>query len=194
MAEALGVSIATVDRGIKELREKIGLRVKRRGFGRTNCYLIPDLLESSKMNTSEEVGRITLEKTELKTIEEAGMKSIIDDPNRNINNKYTEVNDKESSSVKEIFHYFREVVGDTKGFDPEICWGKDGRLVKLRLRKYSPEEIKSLIDWYLGSEVSERLGISLATCLSTYVINLWKASKSRTSYLDKIYPAWQMKN
>ena len=110
------------------------------------------------------------------------------------NKKDNTVVEQKSSSVKEIFHYFREVVGDTKGFEPEICWGKNGRLVKLRLRKYSSEEIKSLIDWYLSSEVSERLGVSLATCLSTHVINLWKANKSRKSYLDRLYPTWQMKN
>ena len=63
---------------------------------------------------------------------------------------------------------------ETKGFDPEINWAKDGRLIKLRLKKYSLDQIKDLIDWYLTSRFSERLGNSLATCLSTYVINLWK--------------------
>lgn len=91
------------------------------------------------------------------------------------------------SSVKEIFDYFRNEVRAVRGFDPEMSWGKDGRLTKLRLKKYTQEQIKKLIDWYLGSNFSERLGISLATCLSTYVVNLWKSGMASQPH----YPIWK---
>ena len=32
MAEALGISMKTVDRGIRELKEKVGLKVERKGL------------------------------------------------------------------------------------------------------------------------------------------------------------------
>jgi len=182
LADTLSVSVETIDRGLKELKEKAGIKAKRRGFGKSNCYLIPDWLESSRM--------ITPEGTEVTTHEEAGLKStkgsrvttIIDDVN-----KYTNVDDQKSSQVKEIFSYFRCKVKETRGFDPEINWAKDGKLTKLRLRKYPKEEIQKLIDWYLSSNFSERLGVSLATCLSTYVINLFKSEMASKPF----YPFWK---
>jgi DNA-binding transcriptional regulator YhcF (GntR family) len=187
MAKVLGSSITTIDRGIRELREKAGLVVKRRGFGKSNRYLIPDWLESSEVITQDNSKVTTLEKKGLTNHEEAKVRSIMD--NINI---YTNVDDKESS-VKEVFSHFRERVKAIKGFVPEIEWAKDGKLAKKRLRKYSLEEIKQLIDWYLRSKHCDRLGVSLAVCLSGFVINLWKASKSNSNYLDKFYPTWQIK-
>lgn len=78
-----------------------------------------------------------------------------------------------SSPVKEIISFFRSQVKEKRGFEPEISWAKDGKLVKQRLTKYKPDQLKDLISWYLESKHSERLGISLATCLSAFVINLW---------------------
>jgi hypothetical protein len=185
MAKALGSSITTIDRGIRELRKRAGLKVERRGFGKSNCYLIPDWLESSELVTQEKSKLTTLEKKGLTNHEEARVKSIIN--NINI---YTNVDDKKSS-VKEVFSYFRERVKAIKGFVPEIRWGKDGKLAKRRLKKYSLEEIKQLIDWYLRSKHCERLGVSLAVCLSGFVINLWKAGRSSKSSIEALYPTWK---
>jgi hypothetical protein len=185
MAEALGTSTTTIDRGIRELRKKAGLKVKRRGFGKSNCYLIPDWLESSEVVTQDKSNMKTLEKKRLTNHEGAGVKNIIN--NINI---YTNVDDKKSS-VKEVFSYFRERVRAIKDFVPEINWAKDGKLAKKRLKSYSLEEIKHLIDWYLGSKHCERLGVSLAICLSGFVINLWKAERSSKSSIEALYPTWK---
>jgi hypothetical protein len=105
----------------------------------------------------------------------------------------TKVDDKESS-VRDVFEYFRSRVKEVKGFEPEIDWGKDGRLSKKRLRKYSLEEIKRLIDWYLNSKHFDKFGASLSICLSAFMINLWKASKTgQTNIIEKFYPTWQYK-
>ena len=51
------------------------------------------------------------------------------------------------------------------------------------------EEIKELINWYIHSKYAEKLGDSLAVCLSTNIINRWKASRvSHDFYLDRLYP------
>jgi len=42
MADALGISTKTIDRGIRELKEKAGLRVERKGLRRNNRYYSPD--------------------------------------------------------------------------------------------------------------------------------------------------------
>jgi hypothetical protein len=105
----------------------------------------------------------------------------------------TIVDEKESSAL-DVFEYFKNKVKEVKGFEPEIDWGKDGKLAKKRLKKYSLEEIKQLIDWYLNSKHFEKFGASLSICLSTFMINLWKASKTgQTNIIEKFYPTWHYK-
>jgi len=174
MAEALGISTKTVDRGIEELKEKANLRVERKGLRRNNRYFFPEW-DSPEMSFPE------------KTMVSTQEASTVSTPIVRESNKDNTVVESEDSSVKEIFDYFRSKVREVKGFDPEISWGKDGKLTKLRLKKYNKEEVKKLIDWYLFSSFSEKLGISLATCLSTYVINLFKSEMASKPY----YPLWK---
>jgi DNA-binding transcriptional regulator YhcF (GntR family) len=177
MAQALGISTKTVDRGIEELKEKANLTVERKGLKRNNRYFLPDWDkdESPELSTSEKTSLSNQELPELPT-------PIVRESNKD--NTVVESND---SSVKEIFSYFASKVEVTKGFDPEISWAKDGKLTKLRLQKYSKEEIKKLIDWYLSSRFSERLGVSLSTCLSAYIINLYKSEMASQPH----YPVWK---
>jgi DNA-binding MarR family transcriptional regulator len=104
----------------------------------------------------------------------------------------TNVNNKESSAL-DVIEYFRSKVKEVKCFDPEIDWGKDGGLAKKRLKKYSLDEVKQLIDWYLNSKHFERFGASLSVCLSAFMINLWKASKAGQKSIEAFYPTWQYK-
>jgi hypothetical protein len=189
LAGASGASVTAVDRGIKELVAKAGLRVKRRGFGKSNCYSIPNWLDSSEMTTQEKSESTSLEDAKVETHETSKATTIID----NINKYITKVYDK-GSSVRDVFEYFRNKVREVKGFEPEIDWGKDGKLAKKRLKKYSLDEIKQLIDWYLNSKHFDKFGASLSICLSTFMVNLWKASRSgQTNIVEKFYPTWQYK-
>jgi hypothetical protein len=73
-----------------------------------------------------------------------------------------------------IIDFYFNRVKELYGFEPEINGKKDGQLLKTRLTKYKPTQICALIDWYLHSDISERLGCSLATALSANTINRWK--------------------
>jgi len=86
------------------------------------------------------------------------------------------LNAQESSFVKEVFKYYTEAVKKEKGFEPEISFAKEGMLVKRLSKRFSLEDIKKLIDWYLEELVSdsERLGCGLGVILSTNIINKWK--------------------
>ncbi|MDD2666642.1 MAG: helix-turn-helix domain-containing protein [Methanocellales archaeon] len=170
MANALGVSTDTIDRGIRELKEKAGLKVKREGLKRNNRYFFPDWDESAELPNSDSATLPTQESAALPT------------PIVRESNKDNTVVDESSSLVKEIISHFKSKVKEVKGYDPEISWAKESWLVKQRLAKYEPEKLKELISWYLSSKHSERLGDSLAVCLSTNIINLWKASKASIPY------------
>jgi hypothetical protein len=192
LSEVLGTSLTTVDRAVKELVTKAGLKVKRRGFGKSNCYLIPSWQESSGMITQEALGLTNLEDTKLKTHEKTGMTTIINNSNRYSNKYNTKVDAK--ASPLDVIDYFKKKVKELKGFYPEIDYGKDGRLAKERLKKHSFSEIRDLIDWYLNSEHFEKFGASLSICLSNFILNLWKASRAGQRSISSLYPLWQERN
>lgn len=81
--------------------------------------------------------------------------------------------EKSDPRVKQVISSFVEVCQDIRGFKPEINWGVDTRMVKSKLQNYTPEQLRDLFKWYLGHEHCEKLGASLKTTLSTYVINRW---------------------
>lgn len=177
MADALGVSTDTIDRGIKELKEKAGLEVKREGLRRNNRYFFPDWDgNSAVLRNSESAPLPTQDSAPLRTpiVKESKKENTIVD---------------EDSSVKEIISFFKSKVKEIKGYDPEINWAKDGRLAKQRLKKFKVEQMKDLVNWYLHSRHAERLGDSLSICLSTNTVNLWKASRiSSEFFFSKLYP------
>lgn len=178
MSKALGISIPSVDRAIKELKEKAGLKIERRGLRKTNLYYFPDWDELSELIVSESSTLMSQESSGLMT-------PIVRD-----NKVRNTIVDEESSLIKDIFSFFKRKVKQIKGYEPEINWAKEGKIVKQRLKKYKPDEIKEIIDWYLQSKHSEKLGDSLAICLSANIINLWKASKASFSCLNKLYPSY----
>jgi DNA-binding transcriptional regulator YhcF (GntR family) len=185
LAKALGTSLATIDRAVKELVAKTGLKVKRRGFGKSNCYHIPNWQESLEMVTQEASKMTNLENTKLKTHEQSKVTTIIDN-----SNKYNTKVDAKASPI-DVIEYFKRRVRELKGFEPEIDYGKDGRLAKSRLKKYSFNEIMDLIDWYLNSEHFEKFGASLSICLSNFIVNLWKAGRVGQRSISSLYPLWQ---
>ena len=175
IAEKLNVSVKTIIKYNKILQENGLIKIeRRRGKGKTN------LVTLLKVENMKE-GKLGTEPSSIEVV----------NPVQRKENKNKEKEKINSSLVNEVFRYFKEAVGGIKGFVPEFDWGKDGRLVKARLQNYSLEEIKELIDWYLNSEISDTLGISLSACLSAHVINIWKARKGQLKALERIYPTWQ---
>jgi hypothetical protein len=178
LAQSLGCSTEAIDRGIKELKERAGLRVKRQGLTKTNLYFIPQWdPDSRELTLPEEV--------ELASQDSPTLKNRINNLN-NQNNRDGQSPSYSPSSVREIIAYFKEKTREIKGFDPEISWPKEGALVKQRLRKFTPFHLKDLINWYLESRVSERLGSSLSVILSNSIINLWKEdfNQRMETYVD----------
>lgn len=94
------------------------------------------------------------------------------------NNSSSNEKKETNPAIPRLFNYFTERTKEIANFEPEIAYGKEGRLLATRLKKYSEEDIKDLIDFYLESRESEKLGCSLSIALSTWFINKWKEDKS----------------
>lgn len=101
------------------------------------------------------------------------IKHILNNKNSDLPKSLASPSIKENSPHKEIINYFYVEVKENKGFAPEINGYKDGKRLKECLKKYSVKQLKDLIDYYLASEKSDKLAISLSTCLSTDTINHW---------------------
>lgn len=75
--------------------------------------------------------------------------------------------------INKLKNYFVSKVKEKKNFEPDISPSKDGWMLKLRLGKYSEEQIKSLIDGFVQSTDSDKLSCSLSVCLSNVIVNKW---------------------
>lgn len=75
--------------------------------------------------------------------------------------------------VKEVILKWIEYCENIRGFKPEISWGIEGSIVKKHLRRFTPEQLYDLFDFYLNSDDCKRLGCSLKIALGNYIINKW---------------------
>jgi DNA-binding transcriptional regulator YhcF (GntR family) len=179
VSQKLGISIKTIIRYNKILQDNGLIKIERKkGKGKTNLITLLKV-ENVKEGKYDSVASSVEVLKEVQT-KENNMK------------ENTNVDDKESSAL-DVIEYFKSKVKEAKGFEPEIDWGKDGVLAKKRLKKYSFEELKDLIDWYLVSKHFDKFGASLSVCLSAFIINLWKASKNGQKSIEAFYPTWQYK-
>jgi DNA-binding transcriptional regulator YhcF (GntR family) len=179
LAAKLGLSIKTIIKYNKILEANGLIKIERRK-GRANLITLLKVENVNQVHTPPVIGSV-------KVLKEVQTKD------NNMKENTIEVDDKESSAL-DVIEYFKNKVKEAKGFEPEIDWGKDGALAKKKLKKYSFDEIKQLIDWYLNSKHFDKFGASLSVCLSAFIINLWKASKTgQRSVLDAFYPTWHYK-
>jgi DNA-binding MarR family transcriptional regulator len=180
IAKKLGISLKTVRKYNKILVENNLIKIESgKKSGKSNIVTLLKVRGGKHLPRGYEASS-HLGRKELPTKE------------NNIKENTIEVDDKESSAL-DVIEYFKSKVKDVKGFEPEIDWGKDGSLAKKRLKKYSLEKIKQLIDWYLNSKHFEKFGASLSVCLSAFMINLWKASKAGQKSIEAFYPTWHYK-
>jgi DNA-binding transcriptional regulator YhcF (GntR family) len=177
LAEKLGLSVKTIIKYNRILEANGLIKIERRkGKGKTNLITLLKVENVNQVQTHPVAGSV-------KVVKEVRMKD------NNMKENTIEVDAK--ASPIDVINYFKKKVRELKGFNPEIDYGKDGRLAKERLKKYSLNEIRDLIDWYLSSEHFDKFGASLSICLSNFVVNLWKAFKNGQRSISSLYPIWQ---
>jgi len=176
LAEKLRVSIKTIIKYNRILEANGLIKIERKkGKGKTNLVTLLKVENVNHVQTHPVTGSI-------KVVKEVQIKE-------NNMKENTKVDAK--ASPLDVIDYFKRRVKELKGFYPEIDYGKDGRLAKERLKKYSFDKVRDLIDWYLNSEHFEKFGASLSICLSNFIVNLWKASKAGQRSINSLYPLWQ---
>jgi DNA-binding transcriptional regulator YhcF (GntR family) len=177
LAEKLRVSIKTIIKYNKILEANGLIKIERKkGKGKTNLVTLLKVENVNQVQTHPVTGSVKVVK-EIQTKE------------NNMKENTIEVDAK--ASPLDVIEYFKRRVKEIKGFCPEIDYGKDGRLAKERLKKYSFDEVRDLIDWYLNSEHFEKFGASLSICLSNFIVNLWKTSRAGQRSISNLYPLWQ---
>jgi hypothetical protein len=175
----LKLSVKTIIKYNKKLQESGLIKIEKRR-GRSNLITLLKVEDMNQVQTPSVAGSEGVLK-EVQTKE--------NNIKENILKENTKVDAK--ASPLDVIDYFKKRVRELKGFDPEIDYGKDDRLAKERLKKYSFDEIRNLIDWYLNSEHFEKFGASLSICLSNFIVNLWKVSRAGQRSISNLYPLWQ---
>jgi DNA-binding Lrp family transcriptional regulator len=179
LAEKLGLSIKTVIKYNRVLEANGLIKIERRK-GRTNLVTLLKLGDVNHVQIPTVTGSVKVVK---------GVQTKENNMKENKIKESTKVDAK--ASPIDVVEYFKRRVRELKEFEPEIDYGKDGRLAKERLKKYSFNEIRDLIDWYLNSEHFEKFGASLSICLSNFIVNLWKAGRVGQRSISNLYPLWQ---
>jgi DNA-binding transcriptional regulator YhcF (GntR family) len=147
LAEKLGLSIKTVIKYNRILEANGLIRIERRkGKGKTNLVTLLKVGNVNQFHTHPVAGSVKVVK---------GVQTKENNMKENKIKENTKVDAK--ASPIDVVEYFKKRVRELKGFEPEIDYGKDGRLAKSRLKKYSFKEIMDLIDWYLNSEHFEKV-------------------------------------
>jgi len=80
--------------------------------------------------------------------------------------------------IPKIIKFFIEACSEIKGFKPQVSWAAEGAMLKRYLKEYSEEDLTEELDWFLGSELSNRLGCTIKVALSNYVFNKWLAQRN----------------
>jgi hypothetical protein len=202
IAEELGISERTVKKYLKLFRDYRLIKVERErskdGKWLNNVYWLLDKSEWIKPGEiiSPGLARGKSEQSQGQLL-----------PPKNTNRKnthnissYEGVLKNTTNEVSIIRNYFIQKCQELKGFKPEMSFAKEGRLIKEKLKRYSVDQLKDLIDKFLNSEVGERLGWTLSVCLSAPVINQWlagKLEKKKRPYwngfpLRRVFGKWQV--
>jgi hypothetical protein len=80
-----------------------------------------------------------------------------------------------ASPIHSLRAYFTERCKALYGFEPEMNFAKEGKLLKEKLKRFSEEQIKDLIDKFLCSKIGKDLGYTFSICLSAGTINQWQS-------------------
>lgn len=83
--------------------------------------------------------------------------------------------------ISSLIHYFRGEVKSAWGVDPAINSAPVRILLSRLLKKYSTDELKRLIDYYLSSDKIKKHSFNLTVALSTDTINKWLLEEEATA-------------
>lgn len=188
-SEILGISEVQVSKCINQLKkkkwidveiipEKGNLRVIKINFIGINEKLKRSYqkVKEGSLTKVKEVLNKSLRGLKQKFKKETHIETQLENKNINISSKEG-VQENTLNEVSIIRNYFIQKCQELKGFKPEMSFAKEGKLIKEKLKRYSVEQLKDLIDKFFNSEIGERLGWTLSVCLSAPVINQWLAGK-----------------
>ena len=203
MAYQHSISIKAVRKGIKKLIEYNIIMVEReRRSGKFMNYVYT-LLDKSEWKPVHHRSKPTYGEPGDKTATRQNT-TMVKRPTKDNkvfkDNKVINKDNKGGNKVALIRDYFIERCKALKGFEPEMAFGKEGRLLREKLERYTSEQLKDLIDQFMKSKIGEDLGFTLGICLSAGVINQWlggKLEKPKKPYYNgnlmcKIQGKWKV--
>jgi hypothetical protein len=202
IAEQLNISEASTKRAINALEKFNIIKRERIGKRQSNRYYLLDKKVWKKSDSS--VGAITNAEGDGS---DGSQVTAPTEPLRNTHEKDTSPLSKDKGEqpeaapeVHQLFNHFSSRCNELRGFKPEIAWGKEGKLIKEKLKRFSVEKLKDLIDKFLRSKEADELGCSLSICFANSTFNKWlegKLQKPKKPYfrgypMSQIFGRWRV--
>jgi DNA-binding Lrp family transcriptional regulator len=201
LAKRMKCSERETRRRIKELRDRKLITIEPRA-GKKNRYSINFILVQNIQKGNEQTPdqMVSPDHSSQGTPDHSGQPNIKEIYIKETSKEGVLTNTPAQNEVSVIRNYFIQKCQELKGFKPEMSFAKEGKLIKEKLKRYSVEQLKNLIDKFLNSEIGDRLGWTLSVCLSAPVINQWlagKLEKKKKPYwngflLRKVFGKWQV--
>lgn len=201
IAKQLNISEASTKRALNTLEELNIIKRERIGKRRCNRYYLLD-----KRVWRSDVSQRAITETEGESSHRPQVTAPIE-PLRNTHKKDISPLSKDKGEqlkvgpeVHQLFDHFSSRCDELRKFKPEIAWGKEGKLIKEKLKRFSIEKLKDLIEKFLRSKEADELGCSLSICFSNSTFNKWlegRLEKPKKPYFNghpmrQIYGKWQV--
>ena len=182
----IGISEPKISKNLHKLANKNYIKLKNTPYG-----IIITVMKAKKRFNQKVKPTLTLKEN---------LDNLKGKPNKTIQLDKTIRQSEQSSSITIIRKYFTEQCKELKGFEPEMQFDKEGKLLKEKIKRYTVGQLKDLIDRFFNSRVGEDLGYTLSICLSAGVINQWLAGKlerPKKAYFQgnpmrKVFNKWQV--
>jgi len=101
-----------------------------------------------------------------------GIREEEDQPSSKIPEKSTS-----GGSPKVLIDFFFEACKNIKGWPPEINGAAEGAMLKAKLKRYSVDDLRQELSWFLKSDESENLGCTIKLALSSFIFNKWLSQR-----------------
>jgi len=184
------VSKKTYQRWVRDLRESGYIKTKRTPYG-----LIVTVFKASKI-FGQKVRRVSKDASvsNREVSKDASYPPVEDASNYNssINNK--DNTPKRDSRIKELINHFHDLCISKLGVKP-VFNGKDGQMLKIRLREMGTEEIRMMFQDYMDDPKAKEF-LTVSSSLSAFRVNKFRASQVRGNdgfFVAPKDPNWQFK-
>jgi len=167
---------STLYKSLYKLRD-LGYIEIEQDKGKVNYYQLNDTMFSIK----------PLKNSEMSEIKQPPIQSETTTCLKENNEQYLSNNTNITKDISDIISSYKKALEERKNIVLEVnypaCISRLKTLLTRKTDKWTQEEVKRLLRWFIASKKGEEHGYSLTTALSSHTINLYRVNERKSSDL-----------